>query len=278
MKCTIVIVFYKQAIDESKTFRTLKQALLLNEREFEDLNLILYDNSPDNQEFEPSQYEGISISYVHDSRNLGIAAAYNYSFAVAEENGSRWLLLLDHDTELTSEYIEQFMNLDVNDPTIAAIVPKINCENQMISPVYSNTLRPLQAKKPKAGLQEQPVTAINSGALIRVDFLNAIGGFNDDFPLDYLDHWLFYEIYARGYKVWVLVATLEHELSVMDYSRVSLERYKSILESEIKFYQNYRRDLYKSYKFQLAKRFLKQILTVKDKKIAYYTLRRLFTM
>ena len=278
MKCTIVIVFYKQVIEESTTFRTLKEALLLNERKLEELNLILYDNSPDKQEAELSQYEGISISYVHDSRNLGITVAYNYAYQVAKKNGSNWLILLDHDSVLTPKYINEFLCFEVNNSTIAAIVPKINCENKMISPVYSQTLRPLHDEKPKAGLQDQPVMAINSGALIRVDFLNEMGGFNEDFPLDYLDHWLFYEIYARGYKVWVLEATLEHELSVMDYSRVSFKRYKSILESEIRFYQNYRRDLYNPYKTQLAKRFLKQILTVKNKQIALYTLRRLLSM
>ena len=120
--------------------------------------------------------------------------------------------------------------------------------------------------------------AINSGALIRVEFLNIIGGFNEDFPLDYLDHWLFHEIYENGYKVRLLDLTLEHELSVMDYSRVSLARYQSILESEIKFFKNYQQDLYKAYRIQLAKRFLKQVLTVKNKKIALYTLRRFFSM
>lgn len=276
MNVTIVVVFYKQAIEESKTFQTLKQSLFPIGSQLTEL--ILYDNSPEKQEFSLQKYEGIPITYFHDSRNLGIATAYNYALAAARENGSEWLLLLDHDTELTAEYMEQVMNLEEKNSHIAAVVPKINSENQLISPVYSHSLRPLQGEKPVPGIQDKAVMAINSGALIRVDFLNEIGGFNEDFPLDYLDHWLFHEIYTKGYKVRLLNVTLEHELSVMDYSRVSLGRYQSILESEIKFFKHYQQDLYKSYRMQLAKRFLKQILTVKNKKIALHTLRRLFFM
>jgi GT2 family glycosyltransferase len=276
MNLTIVVVFYQQAIEESKTFQTLKQSLFPIGSQLTEL--VLYDNSPEEQEFPAHKYEGIPITYFHDSRNLGIATAYNYALAAARKNGSEWLLLLDHDTELTAEYMQQVMNLEEKNGHISAVVPKINSESQLISPVYSHSLRPLQGEKPVPGIQDKPVMAINSGALIRVDFLNEIGGFNEDFPLDYLDHWLFHEVYAKGYKVRLLDVILEHELSVMDYSRVSLARYQSILESEIKFFKNYQQDLYKSYRMQMAKRFLKQVLTVKNKKIALYTLRRLFSM
>jgi GT2 family glycosyltransferase len=277
MKLTMVVVLYKQRIEESKTFRTLTEALTNIHKDVKETTLILYDNSPTHQEFHADQYKMLSIHYIHDPRNLGIVTAYNYALKAAVENGSEWLLLFDHDTEVTSEYLETMLNLREEDNDVAAVVPKINSENTMISPVYSHTLRPLQGEKPIVGLQERPVMAINSGSLIRVQFLTEVGGFNTDFPLDYLDHWLFHEIYEKGYKVRLLNVSLEHELSVMDYSRVSLARYKSIMESEAKFFRDYEQDLYKAYKIQLAKRFLKQILTVKNKKIAMYTLSRLFS-
>nr|WP_263324825.1 glycosyltransferase [Neobacillus sp. Marseille-Q6967] len=277
MKKTIVIVLYKQLVEESKTFKTLKETLFSRDEYFKNVEIILYDNSPDEQEFNTFPYKNITIKYKHDKRNLGIAAAYNYAWSMAKANKSEWLILFDHDTEVTYDYIKQMLDLNGVDESIAAIVPKINSENQMISPVYSHTLRPLQAERPKEGIQDQPIMAINSGAMIRVSFLNQINGFNTDFSLDYLDHWLFYEIYENGYKVLVLNVSLEHELSVMDYSRVSLDRYKSIVDSEMNYYRNYKKDLYTAYRIQLMKRLLKQVLTVKNKKIAVYTLSRLFS-
>lgn len=278
MKSTIVVVFYKQQINQSKTFQTLNKTLFSKKETFRDVQIILYDNSPDKQEFEEQKYEPIPISYHHDPRNLGIGAAYQFAWKTARDNGSQWLLLLDHDTELTEDYVNQIQGIGSFDDKIAAVVPMINSENTRISPVFSSTLRPLQGEKPTEGIQDTPIMAINSGALIKVSFLTEIGGFNDRFPLDYLDHWLFHEIYEKGYQVFVLNTILQHELSVMDYSRVSLKRYQSILDSEILFYKEYKTELLPSYKTQLVKRLLKQVLLVKNKKIAVYTLRRLFSI
>nr|WP_295972277.1 glycosyltransferase [uncultured Bacillus sp.] len=278
MNITMVMVLYKQKPEESVTFQTLKQTLFNKGQSCSEIALVLYDNSPEKQLFSPLDYEGIHISYFHDARNLGIAEAYNFALSAAVENGSKWLLLLDHDTELTDAYIDHVLHLPEIPDDVAAVVPKINCENTMISPVYSHTLRPLTEMRPRLGLQEKPVMAINSGSLIKVSFLNELGSFNTEFSLDYLDHWLFFEIYRKGFKVLLLDITLEHELSVMDYERVSLDRYKNILDSEINFYKNYKKDLFSSYRTQLAKRFLKQILTVSNKKIAMHTLKKLVSL
>ncbi|MFZ3590409.1 glycosyltransferase [Bacillus sp. DJP31] len=277
MKLTAVLVLYQMKIEDCVTFQTLKKHLVDNSLGLGEVEVIIYDNSPVEQKVvTPLNNSGFVVSYVHDSKNLGIATAYNYALECARKNNSEWLLLLDHDTELTADYIHKIKRLDV-EQSVVAVVPKINCNHVMISPVYSHSLRPLAEERPNVGIQTRPVMAINSGALIRVSFLNGINGFNEEFPLDYLDHWLFNEIYLRGQFVLVVDVSLEHELSVMDYNQVSLKRYQSILNSEFHYYKNYKKDLYKAFKQQLQKRLLKQVVLVKNKKIALYTLRRLFS-
>ncbi|MBS8265756.1 glycosyltransferase [Mesobacillus boroniphilus] len=278
MKITAVVVFYKQEIERSKTFASLKDTLKSRTESPAELEVILYDNGPDKQDFEAGRYWGANFTYIHDPRNLGIATAYNFAWAQAGENGSEWLLLLDHDTELTDEYFDHILRLGSPIDSVAAIVPQIKSNGVGISPVFSSQLRPLQGERPGTGLQETPVMAINSGALIKLSFLNEIGGFNNGFALDYLDHWLFNEVYKRGQKVWVMDVILEHDLSVMDYSQVSINRYQSILDSEIRFYKEHKPELYRPYKMQLAKRFLKQLLLVRNKQIAGYTFKRLISM
>jgi GT2 family glycosyltransferase len=276
MKKTIVIVFYNQDIETSKTFQTLinnSRGILL-----EDISIILYDNSPNSLGFDHKKYNDINISYKHDSRNLGIATAYNYAWSIAKTNGSDWLVLFDHDTDVTTEYVQQMLEVNKVDQDIASVVPIISCEGAVISPVFSDTIRPLQQERPTVGVQQKPIMAINSGSLIKVSFLNQINGFNESFPLDYLDHWIFFEIYSKGYKVQVLDVSLEHELSVMDYSRVSLNRYKSIIDSESFFYQNYQKELLPAYRTQLFKRLIKQLLIVKNKRIAGLTLKKFLLM
>ncbi|WP_338449547.1 glycosyltransferase [Niallia oryzisoli] len=274
MKVTIVVVFYKQVIEQSKTFSSLKKVLLERKDSLAGIDMILYDNSPEQQDFDANHYPG-NIDYIHDPRNLGIATAYNYTWQRAQENGSEWLLLFDHDTMVTEEYIDLMLKDHDITEEIAAVVPKIMTNGIMVSPVYSHSLRPLQTERPVEGIQEKPVMAINSGSLVRISFLNEIGGFNTEFPLDYLDHWLFHEIYEQGKKILLLRVTLEHDLSVMDYSTVSLNRYKSILDSEMKYYSNYKTELIGEYRKQLFKRLAKQLLVVKNKRIALYTLSRL---
>ncbi|WP_040204223.1 glycosyltransferase [Neobacillus jeddahensis] len=275
MKLMAVMVLYKQAVEESRTFQTLRKTLFSKTDFSHELEMVIYDNSPEKQVLPSFDHEGISIQYIHDPRNLGIAVAYNFAWSKAAKSGSDWLLLLDHDTQLTNEYILELQNLPELESDVAALVPKIISNGTMISPVYSGYLRPLKEEQPPTGLQDVPVMAINSGSLIRMEFLERIGGFNGQFPLDYLDHWLFYAIYANHHKVWVLDVVLEHDLSVMDYSQVSLDRYKSILDAEINFYKNYKLGLYPSYRKQLAMRLVKQVLLVKNKKIAMYTLSKL---
>jgi GT2 family glycosyltransferase len=278
MKITIVIVVYKTLINQSTTFHSLLRVINEDITLFKDISIVIYDNGPEKQVFDLSPFEGVEIIYQHDPRNLGIAVAYNYAWSLAKKNESQWLLLLDHDTSITEQYIKDIFNLPNLTEDIVAVVPQVHSRKTMVSPVYSHSIRPLQIDRPKPGLQDQPIMAINSATLLRITFLNEIGGFNEDFPLDYLDHWLFFEIYSNGKKVFLLNTTLEHDLSVMDYSKISLNRYKSILNSEINFYKNYKRDLYTAYKKQLMKRLVKQALIVKNKQIAMYTLRKLFSI
>jgi hypothetical protein len=91
------------------------------------------------------------------------------------------------------------------------------------------------------GIQKAEITAINSGAAVRCDFVRSIGGFNRAYWLDYLDHWFFHQIYARGKRVAVWDGTIEHKLSVQDYRRnITLMRYRSILAGESAFMTTYK--------------------------------------
>jgi hypothetical protein len=69
--------------------------------------------------------------------------------------------------------------------------------------------------------------------VLRVSAVDALGGFNPDFWLDYLDYWVFRSLYDRGYRVFVLPETLSHSLSFADATRrMSRERYENMLAAE----------------------------------------------
>ncbi|GAA3318350.1 hypothetical protein GCM10020331_020780 [Ectobacillus funiculus] len=111
MKTTVVMVVYKQKkLEQSRTFQTIRRTFFTGGRLRDEVHVIIYDNSPEPQSV-PREYAD-AFTYKHDSRNLGIAVAYNYAWQAAKQHNSEWLILLDHDTELTQAYADAVLSLE----------------------------------------------------------------------------------------------------------------------------------------------------------------------
>ena len=228
-----ILVLYNHALKTSATYQTL----VVSSASPTPLLIAVYDNSPTPQA-SPGEEAGL-LAYKHDPANGGLAAAYNWALNIAQTLGFSWLLLLDQDTQLPPHFFESLLGVaDLHDAnqSVAAIVPFVKDDLTEISPrqVLFGRLAPLP--KQSSSLATCELTAINSGAAIRVSFVQSLGGFNPNYKLDLLDHWLFRQIYARGKRVALSGSVLEHNLSVSDYrNQVSLMRYRSILSSEVLF-------------------------------------------
>ena len=155
------------------------------------------------------------------------------------------------------------------DPTVAVYVPIVEANGQQISPVYSDQYVGLKGAKPTAGIANQPLMAINSGTVITAETLRWLEGFSEEFPLDYLDHWFFYQ---ANKKIEVLPVHLKQELSVLDYRTMSSQRYRSIIEAETLFYRRYDQEKFSHHRRHLFLRSSKQFLTVKNRQIWRQTL------
>lgn len=279
MKLNLVIVLYQIEPLQSIAINSILKLFPILEKKTDDYLLTIYDNGPLNQEDQLNQIESDKIHYVHDSRNLGLSVAYNQAYHYSKKNYFDWLLLFDHDTELSENYLLEFFSLATNsDDKVVAIVPQVCSNNILISPLSGNSLSPLLEERPKPGIQNQPITAINSGSFIRVDFLQKINGFTDEFPLDYLDHWLFNRIFNEGMTVFVADSILQHDLSILNFESLNYTRYKSILDSESLFYKKYKPNLLKMYRKHLLIQGLKQLIVIKNKKIPFYTLKKYVTL
>ena len=67
------------------------------------------------------------------------------------------------------------------------------------------------------GIQKQPLCSYNSASTLRVKALRSIGGFPAEFWLDFMDHAVFHALFVRGYRVYVMLATLTHDSSYADH-------------------------------------------------------------
>jgi len=212
----------------------------VNELKIEYLfEVLIYDNSLK----KTSLPDTISIpfTYVHDPSNNGLVGAYNLALKKSINCRSDWLLLLDQDTTLNSEYLESICAIiyqNKKDLNCAAIVPKLKEKNRIISPVrVMRWGRLVPVDKQFCGVAPWEVSALNSTSLLRISAIRTIGGFHPEFWLDYQDHWIFNRLSFYDFKIFVLDIVLEHQLSVKSMECLSPTRYENILRAEQRFYE-----------------------------------------
>lgn len=254
MKLMAVTVLYQKKIEELPFYPLFPY---LKEKQ---ISLLIYDNSPTAQAFQ----DDTCVTYVHDKRNIGLVPAYNLAFQLAKEKSCEGLLLLDHDTSITKDYLALLQEELFQEKT-GSMVPQIKTASGIISPLKANQYINHNFEALLPGKYAPSYMAINSGSVISVSALEKIGGFNEEFPLDFLDHWLFFALGKAGYEMKVLPQVIDHDLSVLDYGQVSHRRYESILKGETTFYTKHHQELLSAHKTQLLKRTLKQFLKVSDK-------------
>ena len=243
IKIVAVLVLYRVQLAQSTSYRSLAQAMPNVPGLQQCLQLIVCDNSP-----EPSPVPaGFSGTYHHQPANPGLAASYNLALNAPEAAGATWLMLLDQDTVVTEQYLQEVQTVAGqyrDDLSMAAAVPKLMERGIVQSPHAAlTTLRPQPLSPAYSGFPTETLHMYNSGALLRVSSLRAIGGFPVEFWLDFLDHATFHLLRASGGRVLVLHAQLEHSLSTNAPMRAwdtgYLKRHRNVLDAELLFYQRY---------------------------------------
>ena len=235
----VVLVLYQRC----ETFNSPSLTSFLNALDKSGLKssfrIFIYDNSPFKSKL-PDSFP-IPFQYFHDPGNGGLFRAYTAALQLAEKNGHEWLLLLDQDTVLDVHYLETLRSALVktaSNSRCAALVPKLLSKQRIISPtrVYWGGWT-FPVKTTFAGYPRWEIMALNSGTLLRISAIRALGGLEPKFWLDYLDHWLFNRLQAAGHLINVLDTALPHSLSVKKMSSVSIARYRNILSAEGEFYR-----------------------------------------
>jgi GT2 family glycosyltransferase len=229
------IVLYRCSIAQSSTCVSLQTQEAYSS---DSISFLIYDNSPvgNSEKLQPNW------AYVSDSTNKGLAAAYNYALSQAKLSGVQWLLLLDQDSILPSNFLVNLQNeiaLCHDNGKIAAIVPLVFSDLRQVSPMRPmlGFDRPYRSTRSTSSVW---LTAINSAAAIRVSFVKSIGGFSEEFWLDYLDHWLFRRIYDTTHSVYVSDMKIGHNLSVANFNQgLETSRYRNILKAEAAFTNEY---------------------------------------
>jgi GT2 family glycosyltransferase len=264
-----VVVLYKQRPSASITIATLARAL--RESPSVDCYVQIWDNTPSGDIALGELPEG--FGYHPASVNRGLYAAYEDARLATRAQGIPgppkgydWLLTLDQDTALPADFFNAIapgLRAAEDDPRIGAIVPHLAEGGRLLSPAYVGLCRTRPMPASFAGVPAREARAFNSAALLRVEALDAIGGFDPCFWLDHLDSWLHHQLYVHGWRMYVLDSMcLEHQLSLLHYKeRLSIERLGNFLAAESAYFDLYGSPLAgAAHSLQLAGRLVKQVL------------------
>jgi rhamnosyltransferase len=163
--------------------------------------LILVDNSeiPDHSFYESFVHDP-TVKLIINNENTGIARAVNSGIELAAANGFAWAMVMDQDSFFKQAMIEKYL-ADFN---------KLADKNNIA------VTGPVTDGKVSVTAHEniQNVTSlITSGSLINISIFIAIGGYNEQFFIDEVDHEYCYRAKLKGYAIFQLQdVSLEHSL------------------------------------------------------------------
>lgn len=256
-----VVVLYKQRPSASRTVATLAHAL---KNAGIDCSVLVYDNSAEPEAAAETMPAG--FRYQAAATNRGLLGAYEAALDRMRAEGYEWLLTLDQDTALPENFfsaIEPGLRAAQEDLRIGVIVPHLAEGERLLSPAYVGLCRTRPMPASFAGVPPREPRAFNSAALLRVEALDAIGGFDPCFWLDHLDSWLHHQLYVHGWRMYVLDSVhLEHHFSLLNYKdRVSLAHLRNFLAAESAYFDVYCSPVAgAAHTLQLAGRLVKQAL------------------
>jgi GT2 family glycosyltransferase len=262
----VVVVLYRTRMAASKTLTGLAQAFAEDASLAKQLDVLVWDNSP---EAIKENSLSFALTYQHAPLNEGVSGAYNAAAVMAEQRGCAWLLLLDDDTSVTTEFLHgmlghaaQIGEVAGEDERIGAVVPFLYAGTFCMSPRLWHFARHVPLPRPAHPYTEtRSIFAANSGTLMRVRALEAIGGYNKRFWLDFSDIEVFHRLHGHGFSVRIASdLRLEHEMAMLNYDRrMTPARFATFLAAEGDFMDLYRGPLERGmHVLRLAARVLHQ--------------------
>ncbi|HQQ97464.1 MAG TPA: hypothetical protein PLX35_09375 [Cyclobacteriaceae bacterium] len=181
--CLIVLVLYKQELRETASYQSLMAAWPSSGG----MKLLIYDNSPEAQ-FLNQPPEHLLIQYIHDPSNPGVGKAYNVAASMAQEEGYRWLMLMDQDSTFPANIFHAYAASIQAFPQVLIFGPCLFDHRGLLSPFGRGKTSGRRLGKISPGLHSlTDVAIINSGLLIDVRAYHQSRGYDERLSLDFSD-------------------------------------------------------------------------------------------
>lgn len=179
-KIYAVVVWYHPTAQETERIR-------LYEHDVE--GVIVVDNSEtDNRHLLADRPD---IIYLPQCRNTGIGRALNIGCREAMHRGAEWVLTMDQDSRWDQQSVTQYIHEAEQYADLAQVA--------IFSPFHDCDSHP--EKHHRNGQYESRQVVMCSGNLLRLQAWQAVGGFNEDFFIDYVDDEICCHVRQNGWQV-----------------------------------------------------------------------------
>jgi len=139
---------------------------------------------------------------IENSENLGIARALNIGVHHAQSLGHAWALLLDQDTLVDTDMVEQLLTVQAS-----VVTDRVAAIGSRFRDTSGQTVEPIRLSAQGEHWQEME-SVITSGCLLSLRAYAAIGPFRDDFFIDYVDTEFCFRARAAGFRIIMTRAAL----------------------------------------------------------------------
>jgi rhamnosyltransferase len=183
-------------------------------------HILVVDNGSDVEETEPLKIaaQASEVDLIMNRQNRGIAAALNQGFQYAIELGYPWVLTLDQDSTPKPGMVNELLSVYHRHPhrqQLAILVPRLVDETIQLQARYLRRRWGMFFERIPCQDEwlDDATIVITSGALMRSDVFDELGGFREDFFIDYVDTEYCLRTLRKGYKIVVACrAHLDHRL------------------------------------------------------------------
>ncbi|QIK70007.1 glycosyltransferase family 2 protein [Erysipelothrix sp. HDW6C] len=229
-------------------------------------NLIIVDNGSSNigdlkVMFNTDDFNG---EIIENGKNLGIAEALNIGIEHAKQEGTEWVLTLDDDSICSNNFVQSALEIIDENPNQFA---------QISTNVQYSSARKNESNDTFTRIK----LCITSGSILNVNAWEAVGKFNKELFIDYVDFDFCYRLDKAGY------VTIRNNKSFIDHqlgeeTKVNMfpfiSRYKVVTYnySPIRTYYYTRNRLYCIRKYCGFSQSIKQLLSLvrfNTKKLLY---------
>lgn len=154
--------------------------------------LYVVDNTPGGSALGAELAAAAGTEQLSGGTNLGLGAAYNLALAAATQASYPWLLVLDQDSRLHKDYL-------------TVMAQRLGEATEDLATVACAGPRYVHPREPERYRPGPPVTdvesVISSGSLVGAAAAQAIGGFDPELFIDYVDVEFSLRARRAGYRV-----------------------------------------------------------------------------